>query len=100
MGKLWVEKVCGGGNQKLGLGHNKFEMLTSHPSRAIREALRITCGHQGRGLGCRYTSLPISSLKAMRCCRESTQNTESGDSPAEVLSALNLPTACESAVCA
>lgn len=26
MGKLWIEKVCGDGNQDFGLGHNKSEV--------------------------------------------------------------------------
>lgn len=39
MGKLWVEKVYGGGNLEFGLQHNKFEIPISHPSRVVQWAI-------------------------------------------------------------
>ena len=51
IGKLWVEKVWGGGNQEFGWAHNKFEMPISQPSGAVQQAIRIYTWSSGEGSG-------------------------------------------------
>lgn len=72
MGKVWVEKACGGGKQEFGLGHDKFEMPISQVELFSKLLDYIYREFSGEVWATDIHLGVISLFKAMRGCRELT----------------------------